>query len=401
MAKARTLVGLDVHATKIVAAVLDGETGELRSFAMGGESAGAAGFCAGLPGPVRVSYEAGPTGYGLARELAKRGVECVVAAPSKIPRASGDRVKTDRRDAEHLVRLLLAGKLHPVRVPGDEEEALRDLVRARETVRVDLMRSRHRLSKLLLRHGIRFDDGRAWTERHQQWLATVALDWPAAQTTLLDCRGAVEALVHRREQLEREIIGLLPSSPWAVAGRAVALPARHRHADRRRAVRRDRRLRTLRPRRAVHELRRTGPQRVHDRPSASARSDHQNRLQPRPAATGRSGLALPLTPDPRQSTHRPPSRPAARSSRGRLVSPTTPAPNLGAARSPRETPHDHRRRRRPRARRVLLGNHPHRMTPTPPALIPSTGPVAARHARGTRDSAMSNPPHAGAGHARS
>ena len=88
---------------------------------MSGESAGVVAFCAGLPRPVRVASEAGPTGYGLARELARRGVECVVAAPSKIPRASGDRVKTDRRDAEHLVRLLLAGKLHPVRVPGDEE----------------------------------------------------------------------------------------------------------------------------------------------------------------------------------------------------------------------------------------------------------------------------------------
>ena len=124
MAKARSLVGLDVHATKIVAAVLDAETGQLQTFAMSGENTKAAAFCAGLPRPVRVAYEAGPTGYGLARELAKRGVECVVAAPSKIPRASGDRVKTDRRDAEHLVRLLLAGKLHAVRVPGDEEEAL-------------------------------------------------------------------------------------------------------------------------------------------------------------------------------------------------------------------------------------------------------------------------------------
>src|SRR5450631_1582901 len=152
MAKAKTLVGLDVHATKIVAAVLDAETGQLQTFAMSGENAAAAGFCAGLPGPVRVAYEAGPTGYGLARELAKRGVECVVAAPSKIPRASGDRVKTDRRDAEHLVRLLLAGKLHPVRVPGDEEEALRDLVRARDAVRMDLMRCRHRLSKLVGHH---------------------------------------------------------------------------------------------------------------------------------------------------------------------------------------------------------------------------------------------------------
>ncbi len=214
MAKAKTLVGLDVHATKIVAAVLDTETGELQTFTMGGEDATAAGFCAGLPRPVRVAYEAGPTGYGLARELAKRGVECVVAAPSKIPRASGDRVKTDRRDAEHLVRLLLAGKLHPVRVPGDEEEALRDLVRARDAVRMDLMRCRHRLSKLLLRHGIRFDDGAAWTERHRQWLATVTLDWAAAQATLLDARGAIDALAHRRDQLEREIVAMLPSSPW-------------------------------------------------------------------------------------------------------------------------------------------------------------------------------------------
>src|SRR6516162_8253885 len=173
MAKARSLVGLDVHATKIVAAVLDAESGQLQTFAMSGEHQKAAAFCAGLPAPVRAAYEAGPTGYGLARELAKRGVGCVVAAPSKIPRASGDRVKTDRRDAELLVRLLLAGKLHPVRVPGPDEEALRDLVRAREAVRVDLMRCRHRLSKLLLRHGIRFDDGRAWTQHHSDWLAQV------------------------------------------------------------------------------------------------------------------------------------------------------------------------------------------------------------------------------------
>jgi transposase len=183
---------------------------------MSGDTDAVVGFCAGFPRPVRVTYEAGPTGYGLARELSKRGVACLVAAPSKIPRASGDRVKTDLRDAEHLVRLLLAGKLHPVRVPGDEEEALRDLVRAREAVRTDLMRWRHRLSKLLLRHGITFDDGHAWTERHRQWLATVTLPWPAAQSTLIDAQGAIDALCHRRDQLEREIMALLGDSPWAL-----------------------------------------------------------------------------------------------------------------------------------------------------------------------------------------
>jgi transposase len=205
-----------VHATRVVAAVLDAESGELRFFGLGGDVAEAAGLCAGLPRPVRAAYEAGPTGYGLARELARRGVECVVAAPSKIPRAAGDRVKTDRRDAELLVRLLWAGKLHAVRVPGREEEALRDLVRAREAVRVDLMRCRHRLSKLLLRHGIRFDDGPAWTQRHRDWLATITLAFPAAQATLIDAQGAIDALVHRREALERELVALLPASPWQV-----------------------------------------------------------------------------------------------------------------------------------------------------------------------------------------
>ena len=216
MAKARTLVGLDVHATKVVAAVLDVETGELAFFSMTADTAGVAGFCAGLPGPVRAAYEAGPTGYGLARELARREVGCLVAAPSKIPRGPGERVKTDRRDAELLARLLLAGKLHPVRVPDREEEALRDLIRAREAVRVDLMRCRHRLGNLLLRHGIRYEDGEAWTTRHQQWLGTITLTQPAAHATFLDARGAIDGLVHRREQLEQEIIALLPGSPWSV-----------------------------------------------------------------------------------------------------------------------------------------------------------------------------------------
>jgi transposase len=215
MTKARSLVGLDVHATKVVAAVLDAETAELQFFGMEMDVDRVAGFCAGLPAPARVAYEAGPTGYGLARALEKRRVQCTVAAPSKIPRGSGERVKTDRRDAELLARLLLAGKLHAVRVPGDEEEALRDLVRARETIRQDLMRARHRLSKLLLRRGIRFDDGDAWTERHRLWLDQIVLEWPAAQTTLIDAKGAIDVLAHRRDQLEREIVALLPDSPWS------------------------------------------------------------------------------------------------------------------------------------------------------------------------------------------
>lgn len=214
MAKARTLVGLDVHAAKVVAAMLDAETGELRFRRLGGETAAVVELCSGLAAPVRATYEAGPTGYGLARALEGAGVECVVAAPGKIPRGATDKVKTDRRDAEHLVRLLLAGKLHPVRVPGPAEEALRDLVRAREDIRGDLMRARHRLSKLLLRHDVRFE-GRAWTERHRAWLTQVELGEDAAQATFVDYLGAVEALIHRKGELERQIQAAIPDSPWA------------------------------------------------------------------------------------------------------------------------------------------------------------------------------------------
>lgn len=216
MAKAKTLVGLDVHAAKVVAAILDSETGEVRFARLGGETAPVVELCRSLPGPVRATYEAGPTGYGLARGLADAGVDCLVAAPGKIPRGATDRVKTDRRDAEHLVRLLLAGKLSPVRVPGPPEEAMRDLVRAREDVRGDLMRARHRLLKLLLRHEIRFEGaGKNWTERHRAWLAKLSFPDPATQATLDDYRGSVEALMHRRGELERQIEGLIPASPWA------------------------------------------------------------------------------------------------------------------------------------------------------------------------------------------
>jgi transposase len=148
-----TWVGLDVHARKVVAGVLDAATGELKTVRVPAAPAETTEWLARLPAPVRVAYEAGPTGYGLARACAVAGIGCTVAAPSKIPRAAGDKVKTDRRDAERLARLLRLGELVAVRVPEPHEEQARDLVRAREDARGELMRARHRLSKLLLRHG--------------------------------------------------------------------------------------------------------------------------------------------------------------------------------------------------------------------------------------------------------
>jgi transposase len=163
-----------------------------------------------------VAYEAGPTGFTLARALEAAGAGCVVAAPGKIERPAQDRVKTDRRDAERLVRLLMVGGLHQVRVPTHQEEALRDLVRAREDLRGDLMRARHRLGKLLLRHDIEFDGpGGNWTRRHRDWLGRLQLPERAAQTTLLDYLGAIDALIVRRDSLEQTISELVPGSPWA------------------------------------------------------------------------------------------------------------------------------------------------------------------------------------------
>lgn len=153
----KSWVGLDVHAAKVVAAIVDAESGELRVQQLPGATAKVVEFCLALPGPVSVSYEAGPTGFGLARALEQAGVGCLIAAPGKIARPATDRVKTDRRDAELLVRLSMAGQLSAVRLPSVREEACRDLVRAREDVRGDLMRARHRVGKLLLRHDQRFD----------------------------------------------------------------------------------------------------------------------------------------------------------------------------------------------------------------------------------------------------
>jgi transposase len=124
---------------------------------------------------VRVAYEAGPTGFGLARAITEAGMECVVAAPSKLQRPAGDRVNTDARDAAHVARLLRLGEITPVRVPEREIEAVRDLVRAREDARADLMRVRHRLSTLLLRQGTSTTVGHPGRTRTRSGCAATAL----------------------------------------------------------------------------------------------------------------------------------------------------------------------------------------------------------------------------------
>jgi transposase len=202
----------------VVACGLDGQTGELFERRLTPDHAAIIGWVRSLPTPVAVTYEAGPTGFGLARFLTRQGVPCLVAAPSKLQRPSGDRVKTDVRDARHLARLLHLGEIVAVAVPSVEQETARDLVRAREDVRRDLMSARHRLSKLLLRHGSVYCGGKPWTASHDLWLCA------QRRSTTFSARGlrcafdtaydTMLATVARRDRLDIAITEMAADSEF-------------------------------------------------------------------------------------------------------------------------------------------------------------------------------------------
>jgi transposase len=208
----RTSVGLDVHARSVVACGLDRSTGEVFERRLTPSHEDIVAWIRSLPDPAMVTYEAGPTGFGLARALGAAGIECVVAAPSKLQRPSGDRVKTDARDARHLARLLHLGEIVAVTVPSVEQEAARDLVRARDDCRGDLMAARHRLSKLLLRQGIVYYGGQAWTAKHEQWLRTHRFDTPGLQLAYDAAFDAMLATVDRRDRLDKAITEMAADS---------------------------------------------------------------------------------------------------------------------------------------------------------------------------------------------
>jgi transposase len=216
-----TFVGLDVHARSVVAGLIDELSGEVTLRRAPHRTDELMGWLDGLAGPVRVAYEAGPTGFGLARACAAAGIDCVVAAPSLIRRSSAERGrKRDAADAELLARALRAGELTPVRVPDPADEAARDLVRAREDARADLMRARHRLSKLLLRHGLLYESGRAWTGAHEAWLRAQRLEHHGARAAFEDYYGATLAAGLRRDGLDQQIAELAADPRFApVVGR--------------------------------------------------------------------------------------------------------------------------------------------------------------------------------------
>ena len=210
----RTSVGLDVHARSVLGCALDGDTGEVFQRRLCPDHGEIVAWLGELPGPVAVTYEAGPTGFGLARALAAAGITCEVAAPSKLIRPPGDRVKTDARDAAHLARLLHLGQITAVTIPSASQEAGRDLVRARDDCRGDLMTARHRVSKLLLRQGIVYSGGKAWTSDHERWLRTQRFDNPALQLSYEAAFDAMLACLDRRHRLDRAITAMAADSEF-------------------------------------------------------------------------------------------------------------------------------------------------------------------------------------------
>jgi transposase len=211
-------VGLDVHAKTIAVAVI-GPDGEVRYLGVIPNDPGS--VCKLIkklgkkPEQLRVCYEAGPTGYVLYWQLTKLGVHCEVVAPTLIPVKPGDRVKTDRRDAEKLVRCYRAGDLTAVWVPDAAHEALRDLVRAREAAKQDQLRARHRLGKFLLRQGRRAPEGtKAWTGKYLKWVKEqVHFEQPAQEATLLDYLHEVEHEGERIQRLEKSIEAAIETVP--------------------------------------------------------------------------------------------------------------------------------------------------------------------------------------------
>ena len=222
-----TYIGLDVHKETISVALAEaGKRNEVREY----------GKIANTPAAVqtlvaklarnghelRFCYEAGPCGYGIQRQLTVLEHDCIVVAPSLIPRRPGERIKTDRRDAINLAKLHRAGELTPVWVPDEAHEAIRDLVRARLAAVRALRQARQQLSGFLLRHGHHYNRP-AWTLMHRRWLAGLRFERAVHHTVLEDCIAAVEAARARRDRLEAHIAATLPD--WSLATVVHALQA--------------------------------------------------------------------------------------------------------------------------------------------------------------------------------
>lgn len=219
MSDITTFVGLDVHKKDIQVAMLVGHERTAVTWQLANEPKAIRALIHKLereaPGAIECCYEAGACGYALQRRLTTGRIRCQVIAPALIPRKPGDRVKTDRRDARKLAELLRAGLLTEVRPPTEAEEAVRDLCRARDDAREDLMRCRHRLTKMLLRRSLHYG-GRSWTDAHRAWLRRLQWQYDTERVVIADYLLAIEQMESRLATLDAELTTVAESDPYRV-----------------------------------------------------------------------------------------------------------------------------------------------------------------------------------------
>ena len=218
MKQVTTYVGIDAHKKDLFVAMVIGSQPTPTTWQLANEPQAVRRLIRKLereaPGPVRVCYEAGPCGYALQRQVTTSRVSCQVIAPALIPRKPGERVKTNRRDARKLAELLRAGLLTEVRPPTPEDEAVRDLCRARDDAREDLQRCRHRLGKLLLRRGLHFPGRKNWTRAHRQWIDSLVWAQPAERVVVDDYRLAMDHVEARLIELDARLTEIAQTAPY-------------------------------------------------------------------------------------------------------------------------------------------------------------------------------------------
>src|SRR5215216_1044838 len=217
MEQVTTYVGIDAHKKDLFVAMLIGTEPKPVTWQLANEPQAVRRLVRKLereaPGPVQVFYEAGPCGYALQRQVTTSRVSCDVVAPALIPRKPGERVKTNRRDARKLVELGRAGLLTAVQPPTPEDEAVRDLARARDDAREDLQRCRHRLGKLLLRRGLHYA-GRNWTRAHRQWIDGLAWTHAAERAVVDDYLLAIDHTESRLLELDARLAEIAETEPY-------------------------------------------------------------------------------------------------------------------------------------------------------------------------------------------
>lgn len=228
MSKSIRFIGMDVHKNSISIAIAEeGRKGEVRNYGTIDHNMTALEKVIRKllsdSGELLFVYEAGPCGYEIYRYLTGNGFHCEVVAPSMIPKRSGDRIKNDRRDAQMLARLYRAGELTPVYVPHIEDEAMRDLTRAREDARQYQRKAKQRLNAFLLRHGFNYSGQSKWSQAHFRWISDIKMEHPAQQITLQEYIDTLHECSQRVKRLTQQIQQLLPS--WRLFPVARALQA--------------------------------------------------------------------------------------------------------------------------------------------------------------------------------